>query len=94
MWQQTVTQREAEVARLRAATAALRAQMLLDSDQGYELARLSALTGIVLHSTTPHEMTEEFAAAVAALRAQLAAREHAACPRCGQSLHGEKLLPF
>lgn len=30
----------------------------------------------------------------AALRAQLAAREHAACPRCGQSLHGEKLLPF
>ena len=36
----------------------------------------------------------EIVAAVAALRAQLAAREHAACPRCGQSLHGEKLLPF
>lgn len=31
---------------------------------------------------------------VAALRAQLAAREHAACPHCGQSLHGVQLLPF
>lgn len=31
---------------------------------------------------------------VAALRAQLVAREHAACPHCGQSLHGERLLPF
>lgn len=36
----------------------------------------------------------EIVAAVAALRAQLAAREHAACPHCGQSLHGEQLLPF
>ena len=36
----------------------------------------------------------EIVAAVAALRAQLAAREHAACPHCGKSLHGEKLLPF
>ena len=36
----------------------------------------------------------EIVAAVAALRAQLAAREHAACPHCGQSLHGVQLLPF
>lgn len=68
MWQQTVTDLEAD-------NATLRSDLVLSSDQGYELARLSALTGIVLHSTTPHEMTEEMAAAVAALRAQLATGE-------------------
>lgn len=62
----------AEVERLTAQNADLRAQVLLNSDQGYELARLAVLAGIALHSTTPHEMTEEIAAAVAALRSQLA----------------------
>ena len=36
----------------------------------------------------------ELAAEVKRLNAQLAARSHAACPHCGQSLHGEMLLPF
>lgn len=31
---------------------------------------------------------------ITALRAQLAALQHAACPHCGKPLQGEKLAPF
>lgn len=43
------------------------------------------------------QMEDELKAAqaeLAALRGQLAARDHAACPHCGQSLQGVQLLPY
>jgi len=60
-------------------------ELQTQTERGDELA--AQVEGLIMER-------DALAADNAALRAQLAAREHAACPRCGQSLHGEKLLPF